>query len=112
MNTIGKNNAFDKLHILYQWSYFLLLSFTGCIFWWIEIQVVEMTIFLEKSVDKWKQVWYYNQAVARKNVSDRVQKKDSKKSKKTLDKQETVWYNNQVAERKKFRWKSTKDLEN
>ena len=67
---------------------------------------------LQKSVDKWKQVWYYNQAVARKNVSDRVQKKDSKKSKKTLDKQETVWYNNQVAERKKFRWKSTKDLEN
>ena len=67
------------------------------------VQFVKIQIFFKKSVDKWKGVWYYKQAVARKKVSTESDKKDSKKSKKTLDKQETVWYNNQVAERKIFR---------
>ena len=46
--------------------------------------------FLQKSVDKWEGVWYYKQAVARKNVPTGFNKKRFKKSKKTLDKQETV----------------------
>ena len=41
----------------------------------IGIRFVENGVFLQKSVDKRKQVWYYKQAVARKQISTECKKK-------------------------------------
>ena len=64
---------------------------------------------IEKGVDKWRKVWYSNQAVREmRGAADR----NLKKFKKTVDKRKTVCYNLKVAadKRQPSEWKKLKKL--